>query len=482
MKLILQLLLIIGLPISLYSQNLVSVTPNTGYAGQTLNVTITGNNTQFDQGTSTMVNFGFNQGSGTTVINSMSIVNATTITANISIPSTAFTGDYDVSTHSENDGFLYLPNYFHVDGVAPPTLVSISPNSGNAGQNLTVTITGNGTHFTQGSATELNFGFIQGSPSTVINSMTIVSDEIIYANITIPDYVSGGYYDVLVINDIDGYLPLHDAFYVEGLSFMAGYVIPYSVSSSGSCDGSATAVVYGGSPPYTYLYSNGSNSEIGLNFCEGLQSLFVTDFDGNTMQIDFIVPSPSNLTVTDNYSDSTAIGTLYPSAIINCDIDYDNIDSAYISYFTNVGGDSIEVVWNVVSSGNTTVIPVTYAIGMNSGVYEIVLEVYCPFKAVGDFLTAYDKILYEPIVGINETEEEQEFTIYPNPFNEIIAIELDKDQLSEVFITDLTGKLVYSNRFNQKKIQIDLSNLSTGQYIVQMKNNESISSRKIIKH
>src|SRR5688572_18657686 len=100
MKLILQLLLIIGLPISLYSQNLVSVTPNTGYAGQTLNVTITGNNTQFDQGTSTMVNFGFNQGSGTTVINSMSIVNATTITANISIPSTAFTGDYDVSTHS----------------------------------------------------------------------------------------------------------------------------------------------------------------------------------------------------------------------------------------------------------------------------------------------------------------------------------------------------------------------------------------------
>ena len=69
MKTLLITFLVFILPIITFSQSLVSINPNTGNAGQTLNVTITGNNTHFNQGSATIVDFSFNQGSNTTVVN-----------------------------------------------------------------------------------------------------------------------------------------------------------------------------------------------------------------------------------------------------------------------------------------------------------------------------------------------------------------------------------------------------------------------------
>ncbi|MFA4852879.1 MAG: T9SS type A sorting domain-containing protein [Bacteroidales bacterium] len=206
------------LPMFVFSQNLVSINPAIANAGQTLNVTITGNNTHFSQGSGTSIDFGFNQGSGTTVVNSLNIVSNTSILANITVPSNTYTGDYDVYAYNSIDGYLSINNGFHVNGLTPPSLVSISPNNANAGQTLNVTITGANTNFSQGSGTIIDFGFNQGSGTTVVNSLNIVSNTSILANITVPSNTYTGDYDVYAYNSIDGYLSINNGFHVNGLT------------------------------------------------------------------------------------------------------------------------------------------------------------------------------------------------------------------------------------------------------------------------
>jgi len=202
------------LPMFVLAQNLVSINPDSANASQTLNVTITGNATHFNQGSGTSIDFGFDQGSGTSVVNSIYITNNTSIIANITVPSNTFTGDYDVYAYNTIDGYLSINNGFHVNGLTPPSLVSISPNYASASQTLNVTITGNATHFSQGSGTSIDFGFNQGSGTSVVNSIHITSNTSIMANITVPPYTYTGDYDVYANNDIDGNLILMGGFHI----------------------------------------------------------------------------------------------------------------------------------------------------------------------------------------------------------------------------------------------------------------------------
>jgi hypothetical protein len=207
------------IPLYLFSQDLVSITPSTANAGQTLNVTITGSATHFTQGSGTSIYFGFEQGTGTTVVNSQNVLSNTSIRANITVPSNVYTGNYDVYTYNSIDGDLDLSEAFHVNGLTPPSLTSINPSSAMAGQTLNVTITGSGTHFTQGTETTISFGFEQGTGTTVVNSQNILSNTSIMANITVPANTLLGDYDVYVDNYVDGELLLMGGFHVGVVGF-----------------------------------------------------------------------------------------------------------------------------------------------------------------------------------------------------------------------------------------------------------------------
>ena len=51
-------------------------------------------------------------------------------------------------------------------------------------------------------------------------------------------------------------------------------------SDSISCDGSATAISSGGTPPYWYFWSNGDTSKTIKNLCQEIYFVTVTDFNG----------------------------------------------------------------------------------------------------------------------------------------------------------------------------------------------------------
>ena len=138
-----------GIVASAAAQTLQSVNPGTGTQGtQSLLVEITGSNLSFNQGTSTQVIFS-NQTTGFEIPGYyFSSTGSSAVYSTIDIPYSADTGLYDLYI-KDDVNFLTLNNAFRVLAQAPvtPTMV-ISPNSGNQNNNVTVSVTGHLTHFT----------------------------------------------------------------------------------------------------------------------------------------------------------------------------------------------------------------------------------------------------------------------------------------------------------------------------------------------
>jgi alpha-tubulin suppressor-like RCC1 family protein len=72
------------------------------------------------------------------------------------------------------------------------------------------------------------------------------------------------------------------------------------------------------------------------------------------------------------------------------------------------------------------------------------------------------------------------FSIYPNPTNDKINIELSDDlEISKIVITDITGKIVLDQNENLKTINVE--DLSNGLYIIQLFSDQKIFQGKFVK-
>lgn len=74
------------------------------------------------------------------------------------------------------------------------------------------------------------------------------------------------------------------------------------------------------------------------------------------------------------------------------------------------------------------------------------------------------------------------YVIYPVPADDVLVINFPKDELdSKVEIFDLNGRKVNEQlSYAESSINLDVSNLSAGQYILKISDNERVTSQKII--
>ena len=131
------------LPLVSISQEITSVSPSSANAGETLDVTITGLNTNFTQGSSTSLYISsyFGQGSGSILQNSYTVINDNSIVFNLTVQNNAIPGNYDFSMYNSNWQQFGLEDAFYVGplvgveinkpGNYSPNLISIFPNPGN---------------------------------------------------------------------------------------------------------------------------------------------------------------------------------------------------------------------------------------------------------------------------------------------------------------------------------------------------------------
>ncbi len=194
-----------------------SVDTNYAAVGTTLDVTISGLNTHFDQGTGTY--FYFSQGSSSYIpVNSFSVLDPTTITANISVQNNQPLGFYDLNLYDDWDGYISLPYAFVVtDTIAGIVVVNPLDTTGN--DSTTLRVMGSGTSFGYpGSTTVVWLGMTHRSsvPNATATNVTIINSNTLEATLQFPAGSPGGWYDLYVLNSRDGLLTKQHAYNKKG--------------------------------------------------------------------------------------------------------------------------------------------------------------------------------------------------------------------------------------------------------------------------
>jgi alpha-glucosidase len=95
----------------------------------------------------------------------------------------------------------------------------------------------------------------------------------------------------------------------------------------------------------------------------------------------------------------------------------------------------------------------------------------------GDFLSAPD----ETPIGIPGTPALETLRIYPNPASEILHITGPKNSW-QMELVNLSGQVIYQQTIsqNQTEINIDISHITAGLYIVRLYSQQQVNSKKIL--
>ncbi len=130
-------------------------------------------------------------------------------------------------------------------------------------------------------------------------------------------------------------------------------LVPTTVNAScgGICDGSATAHVGGGTPPYQYSWSNGGTDSTIVGLCAGPYSVIVTDANGCTITVSVIILEPPILTsIINDFSEILCVGS--------CD--------AYATVSVNGGVPPYTYLWDNGQTDST-------ATGLCVGTYNVLV-------------------------------------------------------------------------------------------------------------
>jgi hypothetical protein len=167
--------------------------------------------------------------------------------------------------------------------------------------------------------------------------------------------------------------------------------------------------------------------------------------------------------------------------------------NASLSY-TNLSNDSVRCKEIRVNASNVT-LPITLNISWASNPSGNTIQqndsvrIYsdvCPGTytvKLTDANGCKDSIVFtinEP-VGINETENQNLFMMYPNPANGIVELNFTDQSNKTITVTDVQGKAYMQFTSNQINQQIDISMLSQGLYFVRVDDENGTSIKKLIK-
>lgn len=83
-------------------------------------------------------------------------------------------------------------------------------------------------------------------------------------------------------------------------------------------------------------------------------------------------------------------------------------------------------------------------------------------------------------VSVGEINE-LDFTISPNPTNEILDVNISENTIADYQIYDINGRLVQSGKLNKNFTRLTLIDLATGVYIIDVKSNSKSAVKRFVK-
>ena len=127
-------------------------------------------------------------------------------------------------------------------------------------------------------------------------------------------------------------------------------IVPTHVTTNGGSDGTANAVMSGGTPAYTYLWSTGQTTQNIGGLSSGTYTVTVTDANGCTIQDLVIIQEPNCITVSLSLS--------------QVDVTCNGLSNGSATAFMVNGINPVSYIW---SDGQTT----QSATGLSAGTYTV---------------------------------------------------------------------------------------------------------------
>ncbi len=219
-----------------------------------------------------------------------------------------------------------------------------------------------------------------------------------------------------------------------------------NINCFGSCTGSITANVAGGTSPYTILWSSGSNT----NLCEGNHSITVTDNNACSATQNYVLTQNSEIIVNFSSTNTNTIGG----------------HDGSISYIAFGGKHPYGFEVRNIPGGQLQ--------------NENQLSAGCYLASIIDSLncTVSDTICIADPTGISVLGN-QLFSIYPNPANGLLTIKTNESINAEVSLINFIGEIVKRENFIGNEMRLNVVSLAQGNYLLQLKTNEGVFRKNI---
>jgi hypothetical protein len=254
----------------------------------------------------------------------------------------------------------------------------------------------------------------------------------------------------------DGNCQENVSFTVNEPGYVSTSISKDHVTCFGDNNGELTLNGSGGTPPYEYSIDNGStfqSSAVFNGLAPGTYDIVVEDDNG------------CSFTTSTNINEPAVLG--YSNTVSNV------ISGSDGSIDLTVTGGTPPYSYSWTGSNSYTSTTEDPA-GLDAGVYTCTVT-----DLKGCVVTTASIEVFESTAGIGSNEIQ--FTVYPNPTNELLNINfvgLDNITMS---IIDNTGRYIMTKMLNNENNTVEVSHLAAGVYNLQLRNTEGfVSNTQII--
>jgi hypothetical protein len=238
------------------------------------------------------------------------------------------------------------------------------------------------------------------------------------------------------------------------------------VLCNGENNGNIEVSVTGGHGYNSYAWNNGATTASIYNVTAGTYALTVTDGKGCTATSQFEVAQPEILVANVNHQDQIFYN--------NATVDVTVAGGAFPYTYSWNNGQTTEDLDNVTPGFYEVLI--TDANGCLASVNAIVGQ-----TQVTEVENNFGFGQQESAAGITETTAATTFNVYPNPAVNNATVTWNNNEVTEVQLVDLTGKVINTYKVNGYTQQIALQNIAQGEYMVNtITNNGTMTTQKVI--
>lgn len=231
----------------------------------------------------------------------------------------------------------------------------------------------------------------------------------------------------------------------QALSALASQV---SVISCNGGSGSACVTVTGGTPSYTYTWSNGQASQCATGITAGTYTVTVSDANGCSVITTLTMTQPSVLSLTTGSVGVTS----------GC--------NGSASVTASGGTGAFTYSWN--TGGQTT----ASATNLCAGVYTVTVT-------DNNGCTTTATVNVPSLIGIGEAAGQDLVEVYPNPFTDKLTITAGSSATLELF--NLLGEHTGTWQLKQGRNEISITGVPKGSYFIRLTEDNKVRVGRVMK-